>query len=111
MKHFKKNEFSDYNKMDKGLLEFLDKLRDAFGKPIHINSSYRTPEDNERVGGVKNSEHLTGEAVDIRCDNSRDRFLLVSFAIGLGCNRIGIGDSFIHLGWSKTKSQRVIWTY
>lgn len=43
----------------------LDKARDAWGKPIKVNSGYRCPELNKAVGGVSNSQHLTGEAADI----------------------------------------------
>lgn len=43
----------------------LDKARAHFGKPIHVNSGYRCPELNEKIGGVKNSQHLKGEAADI----------------------------------------------
>ena len=42
----------------------LQPLRDRFG-PIRINSGYRCPELNSAVGGVKNSQHLRGEAADI----------------------------------------------
>ena len=35
-------------------------------KPIIINSGYRSPQLNRKIGGVKNSNHLTGCAVDIR---------------------------------------------
>ena len=35
--------------------------------PIVINSGYRSPQLNKRVGGVSTSNHLTGCAVDIRC--------------------------------------------
>lgn len=39
-------------------------LREVFG-PIRVNSGFRCPEVNEGVGGVGNSKHLTGEAMDI----------------------------------------------
>ena len=42
----------------------LQPLRDRFG-PIRINSGYRCPELNRAVGGVKNSQHMRGEAADI----------------------------------------------
>jgi len=42
----------------------LQPLRDRFG-PIRINSGYRCPELNGAVGGVKNSQHMRGEAADI----------------------------------------------
>ena len=36
------------------------------GEPIVINSGYRSPQLNRKVGGAANSNHLTGCAVDIR---------------------------------------------
>ena len=43
----------------------LDPLRELYGKPIHISSGYRCPRLNKAVGGVANSQHLTGQAADI----------------------------------------------
>ncbi|MBR5002379.1 MAG: peptidase M15 [Bacteroidaceae bacterium] len=43
----------------------LDPLREAYGQPITVNSGYRSPALNKAVGGVKSSQHLTGEAADI----------------------------------------------
>ena len=37
--------------------------------PIRINSGYRSPQLNRAIGGVSNSNHLTGCAVDIRVEN------------------------------------------
>lgn len=42
----------------------LEPLRQQFG-PIVISSGYRSPQVNALAGGVKNSQHLTGEAADI----------------------------------------------
>ena len=36
--------------------------------PIFINSGYRSPEVNKLAGGSPSSNHLTGCAVDIRCE-------------------------------------------
>ena len=36
------------------------------GEPIIINSGYRSPQLNKKIGGVPTSNHLTGCAVDIR---------------------------------------------
>lgn len=43
----------------------LDEIRAQFGKPIIITSGYRCPQLNTAVGGVKNSQHMKGQAADI----------------------------------------------
>jgi hypothetical protein len=43
----------------------LDPLRTMWGKPITVNSGYRSAALNKLIGGAKNSAHLTGEAADI----------------------------------------------
>jgi hypothetical protein len=48
----------------------LDPVRDMWGKPIFVNSGYRSAALNKLVGGAKNSAHLTGEAADITAGNS-----------------------------------------
>lgn len=45
----------------------LQALRDELGEPIYINSAYRTPSHNAKVGGVKDSQHVKGCAADITC--------------------------------------------
>ncbi|WP_410543886.1 D-Ala-D-Ala carboxypeptidase family metallohydrolase, partial [Xylanibacter ruminicola] len=52
---------------------WLEELRKRYNEkygvgeePIHINSGYRSPQLNKKVGGVAGSNHLTGCAVDIR---------------------------------------------
>ena len=53
-----------------GWLEVLRKrYNDKYGvgeEPIRINSGYRSPQLNKKIGGVPTSNHLTGCAVDIR---------------------------------------------
>ena len=43
----------------------LQPLRDYYGKPIRVNSGYRSPELNKAVGGSSNSQHMLGQAADI----------------------------------------------
>lgn len=45
--------------------EVLQPLRDAWGKPLAVNSGFRCRELNEEVGGVPTSQHRKGEAADI----------------------------------------------
>ena len=46
----------------------LEPLREAMGEPIKIGSGYRCPQLNSAVGGVSNSQHLTGQAADLCID-------------------------------------------
>lgn len=52
--------------VDPALLAKLNEIRKAYGKPIVVNSGYRSPAHNAAVGGVKNSMHVRGKAADIR---------------------------------------------
>jgi uncharacterized protein YcbK (DUF882 family) len=49
----------------KELANNLQVLRDTIKLPIKVKSGYRSPEHNASVGGVANSQHLTGKASDI----------------------------------------------
>lgn len=44
----------------------LDPIREAWGAPIIVSSGYRCPALNKRIGGVANSQHLYGQAADIK---------------------------------------------
>ena len=48
------------------LSKWLEVLRERAGTPIIINSGYRSPQLNRKIGGAANSNHLTGCAADIR---------------------------------------------
>ena len=49
----------------------LEPLRAHYGRPIIITSGFRSAELNKAVGGVKNSQHCTGQAADIRSVSDR----------------------------------------
>ena len=53
----------------KRLTKWLEVLRMRAGTPIRINSGYRSPQLNKKIGGVPTSNHLTGCAADIRVEN------------------------------------------
>ena len=46
-------------------MECLDKIREDYGLPLYISSGYRCGELNKKVGGVKTSQHVKGQAADI----------------------------------------------
>jgi hypothetical protein len=48
------------------LAKFLEDLRAVLGKPIKINSGYRSPALNKAINGSKTSQHCFGCAADIR---------------------------------------------
>ena len=50
-------------------VEVLQPIRDAWGKPIVVTSGYRCQKLNAAVGGVKNSQHVLGQAADIKASN------------------------------------------
>ena len=69
--HFKVKEFackdgSQVVFIDSYLVSILDTLRNQVGKPVIINSGYRTPTRNKEVNGAKYSSHMRGMAADIR---------------------------------------------
>ncbi len=50
-------------------LDRLQALRTRLGKPLLVNSAYRSPEHNDQVRGAKGSKHLEGIAFDISMAN------------------------------------------
>ncbi len=65
----------------KALVEkILDPLREAWGRPIFVNSGYRSPALNKAVGGVATSHHLRGMAADITTGNATDNRRLYQLA-------------------------------
>ena len=108
-KNFKLKEFqckdgSQLVKIDSELLHKLQKLRDSIGKPIIINSGYRTPEYNKKVGGAKNSHHMKGQAVDIRISGLKPEEI-AKIAEKVGFTGIGIYRNFTHLDIRPVKTK------
>lgn len=54
-----------FNNLGK-LLVAVNKIREAYGKPMYVTSGYRPGIHNKKAGGATNSSHLTCEAVDFR---------------------------------------------
>lgn len=45
----------------------LEPIRQLTGQPVTVSSGYRSEAVNKAVGGVKKSQHVTGQAADINC--------------------------------------------
>jgi hypothetical protein len=54
-------------------INVLEPLRVAMGHPIKIGSGYRCKELNKAVGGVSNSQHMTGQAADLCIDGDKEK--------------------------------------
>ena len=48
------------------LMRLLQDASSHFGRTAVVNSGYRTPERNRRVGGARNSQHMKCRAIDFR---------------------------------------------
>ena len=80
----------------------LQPLRIKLGKPIIITSGFRCPKLNQLVGGVKNSQHLEGKAVDIvvkgMSPNDLIAFILKS---GIEFDQLINEKTWVHISFSK----------
>lgn len=64
----------------------LDPLREAYGRPIYVSSGYRCPKLNKAVGGAASSQHMLGQAADIRTkeDTPEENKKLFDLIVKLG---------------------------
>jgi len=108
---FKCNGVTCWDKMSYDLLAKLDIAREVAGVPFFITSSWRDEETNRMVGGKPNSAHLRGTAVDIACQSSAERYLIIDALLTSGFFRIGVGSTFIHADVDDDLPSPVIWVY
>ena len=105
-----------YKHLNETLLNKLDEVREIYGKPITVTSSYRSPEHPiEAAKSYGPGTHAFGEAVDVASVGGTTTLELVRAAITVGFNRIGISrkKNFIHLDIAdETRGLvRSIWVY
>ena len=93
---FKCNDGSQEIMLEYKLVKLLQKLRWVVGKPIKINSGYRTKTYNHKVGGSPRSQHLLGRAADIVVEGYTPS-QIAELADQLGFDGIGIYDTFCHV--------------
>lgn len=79
-------------------LDKLEALRGLVGKPMLVNSAYRSPQHNKRVGGAKGSQHLLARAFDIDMTN-HDPAAFIEAARACGFTGIGTypRQNFVHI--------------
>lgn len=112
-RYFTREEFvcqeTGENEIQDEFITKLDALRDACGFPFRITSGYRSPRHSIEAKKLKPGRHTVGDAADIYVGNGSQRFVLVSNAIKLGFNGIGVAKTFIHV--DTRDDAQVIWTY
>lgn len=90
----------------------LDPLRQAWGKPLVVNSGYRCPQLNKAVGGSKTSHHMKGMAADITTGNKADNRRLFQLAIDLKLPFYQLidekGFSWVHISYDPANVKRQI---
>ena len=92
------------------LIERLQAVRNIYAKPMEITSGVRCKAHNEAVGGVKNSAHVRGLAVDIGCSSSKQRAQMLPI-LWSQFKRIFIGQHFIHIDIDDSKPSPRIGDY
>lgn len=77
----------------------LQALRDLWGRPMVINSGYRDPAYNRKVGGAVRSQHKEGKAFDIsvRGLTHQEKRQLVGYAYQVGFTAFGGYNTFLHV--------------
>jgi hypothetical protein len=87
---------------------FLEEVRKVVGMPLHINSAYRSPEANKKVGGKATSQHCKGAAADIKVKGmTPDQVVRAIIKAGLPYDQvIREFDSWTHVSISNTKDEK-----
>ena len=121
IKHFKPGEFVRPELLRPMMAELLDDLRETYGRPLVVSSSWRDPAHNKDVGGKSNSSHIPAEidglysGVDLTTPRNvftkREYYWIVKAAFDVGYRRIGLYKDFkhIHLDCEERLDQDVLW--
>lgn len=107
VKEFRCKDDSDTILISDGLVNLLQLIRLHFGKPVIINSAYRTKAHNAAVGGSPRSQHMLGTAADIRISGV-EPLAIAQYAEKLmpDCGGIGLYNSFTHVD---VRAKRTRW--
>lgn len=105
VKEFACKDGSDAILIDSELVEKLQVMRERIGKALIVNSGYRTPEYNKKVGGVDNSQHCQGKAADVTANGVKPD-VLFEIAKQVGFRGIGLYSWGVHVD---TRAQKSTW--
>lgn len=86
------------NGVSDSALAAFRQLEELTGGPLKVNSAYRSPEHNAKVGGAKNSQHTHGNAFDVSVSHLDEaaRGALIQQAKQAGFKGIGVYDNALH---------------
>ena len=85
----------------------LEPAREAIGCPIIINSGFRNPRVNALVGGVAGSQHLQGQAADIRPKDPQQFQRLVAFLKAHALtDQLLTGRGWLNISWAPFRPPR-----
>ena len=101
-----KPTLQDVANMTYGCIMLLEPARQVVG-PIIISSGFRNSRVNRLVGGVANSQHLIGQAADIRPQDPAKFQSLVDFLkTSEYTDQLLTGSTWLHLSWSPFRPPR-----
>lgn len=83
----------------------LQPLRDAWGKPLKVNSGYRCNALNAAVGGAPTSQHVKGEAADIAAGDPV-KLARLAVKLGLPFDQMILYSTFVHFSHRLNGEQR-----
>lgn len=103
--HFRVREFHSKHDpcdeviVDAKLLTLLERIRNHVGKPVHINSGYRSPEYNRTLKNASpHSQHCNGKAADIWVEGVTPQQIADIAECYLGSSGgIGVYKNFTHV--------------
>ena len=102
-----KPSLQDVANMTYGCHLLLEPAREAIDCPIIINSGFRNARVNRLVGGVKSSQHLIGQAADIRPKDPKQFQQLVDFLKACEfTDQLLTGSGWLHISWSPFRPPR-----
>lgn len=91
--------------IDALVFNVLQPLRTAWGAELVINSGYRCPELNKAVRGESTSQHMKGEAADVRCYNPL-KLAKLAVKLRLPFDQMGLYPDFVHFSHKLGGPQR-----